>query len=175
MSQAHIRFDDGKGYEQFMGKWSRPAGEVFLDWLAPAHGLSWIDVGCGNGAFTELLVERCQPLAVHGIDPSEGQLSFARQRPVLAKATFAIGDAGSLAAADNSFDAAVMALVIIFTSDPAKVRTFFAGFVSEVVADGRELTVTYIPERVLSGQGSNTVHSAGMWLPDLGSNQGPAD
>ena len=64
-----------------MGTWSRLAGEIFLDWLAPRPGLRWIDIGCGNGAFTELLVERCAPAEVQGIDPSEAQLAFARTRP----------------------------------------------------------------------------------------------
>ncbi len=31
-----IRFDDGASYEQMMGAWSRLAGELFVDWLAPA-------------------------------------------------------------------------------------------------------------------------------------------
>jgi hypothetical protein len=35
MTSEPIRFDDGAAYEQFMGKWSRPAGEAFLEWLAP--------------------------------------------------------------------------------------------------------------------------------------------
>lgn len=43
-----LRFDDGAAYEQMMGVWSRSVGEVFLDWLKPAKGLSWIDVGCGG-------------------------------------------------------------------------------------------------------------------------------
>ena len=81
MAEQKIRFDDGAAYEQAMGMWSRLAGEIFLDWLAPPLGLRWIDVGCGNGAFTELLVERCAPVEVQGIDPSEGQLAFARTRP----------------------------------------------------------------------------------------------
>ena len=72
MTDQPIRFDDGAAYEQMMGLWSRTAGDVFLDWLAPRSGLSWIDVGCGNGAFTELIVARCAPAEVHGIDPSEG-------------------------------------------------------------------------------------------------------
>jgi trans-aconitate methyltransferase len=58
------------------------AGEIFLDWLAPSCGLRWIDVGCGTGAFTELLVERYAPAGVEGVDPSEAQLSFARARPL---------------------------------------------------------------------------------------------
>ena len=50
-----IRFDDVAAYERYMGEWSRLAGETFLDWLAPKPGLRWLDVGCGNGAFTEAL------------------------------------------------------------------------------------------------------------------------
>jgi trans-aconitate methyltransferase len=56
---AEIRFDDGAAYERMMGVWSRMVGEIFLDWVAPKPGLSWVDVGCGNGAFTELIVQRC--------------------------------------------------------------------------------------------------------------------
>src|SRR6478736_2303072 len=77
---TQIRFEDGLSYERYMGDWSRRVGEVFIDWLALPSGLKWIDVGCGNGAFTELIVERCAPNEVRGIDPSEAQLDFARQR-----------------------------------------------------------------------------------------------
>jgi ubiquinone/menaquinone biosynthesis C-methylase UbiE len=124
MAEPQIRFDDGAGYERMMGKWSRLAGDVFLDWLAPRPDLRWLDVGCGNGAFTELLVERCAPAEVHGIDPSEGQLAFARQRPAARVAEFHRGDAMALPFADanseEGFDVAVMALVIFFVPDPAK-------------------------------------------------------
>jgi hypothetical protein len=30
-----ITFDDGAAYERQIGVWSRFAGEIFLDWLAP--------------------------------------------------------------------------------------------------------------------------------------------
>jgi len=46
-------------YERMMGTWSRLVGSIFLDWLAPQPGLKWLDLGCGNGAFTEMIVERC--------------------------------------------------------------------------------------------------------------------
>lgn len=103
-----------------MGKWSQLAGEIFLDWLAAPPGLRWLDIGCGNGACTELLVRRCAPAAVVGIDPSEGQLAFARTRPALSGVTsFRQGDAMALPFDDDSFDAAVMPLVIFFVPEPA--------------------------------------------------------
>jgi ubiquinone/menaquinone biosynthesis C-methylase UbiE len=120
MAEQQFRFDDGAAYERMMGRWSRLAGDVFLDWLAPPAGLRWIDIGCGNGAFTELLVERCAPAAVQGIDPSEGQLAFARTRPAARVAQFRQGDAMTLPFPDDAFDAAVMALVIFFVPDPAR-------------------------------------------------------
>jgi ubiquinone/menaquinone biosynthesis C-methylase UbiE len=82
--------------------------------------LRWIDIGCGNGAFTELLVEHCSPLEVHGLDPSERQLAFARTRAATRGVAFCKGDAMALPYPESSFDAAVMALVIVFVPDPAK-------------------------------------------------------
>jgi ubiquinone/menaquinone biosynthesis C-methylase UbiE len=120
MAEPQMRFDDGAMYEKMMGVWSRIAGEVFLDWLKPQAGWRWADVGCGNGAFTELLVDRCAPAAVDGVDPSEGQLKFARTRPAARLATFHHGDAMALPFADKRYDAAVMALVIFFVPEPAK-------------------------------------------------------
>jgi SAM-dependent methyltransferase len=115
-----IRFDDGAAYERYMGKWSQLAGDTFLDWLAPRSGLRWLDVGCGNGAFTQMLVDRCGPASVQGIDPSEGQLAFARTRPASRVAQFHRGDAMALPFPDDTFDAAVMPLVIFFVPDPPK-------------------------------------------------------
>lgn len=83
MPEQQIVFDDGATYERYMGRWSRLAGDVFLDWLAPEKGLRWLDVGCGNGAFTEMICERCAPGAIDGVDPSEAQLAFARTRPAV--------------------------------------------------------------------------------------------
>jgi SAM-dependent methyltransferase len=119
-SRAPIRFDDGAAYEQFMGVWSRLAGEEFVRWLAPPANARWADVGCGNGAFTALLLERCAAAEVHGIDPSEEQIAFARTRFTGLPAHFERGDAMALPWSDASFDAATMALVIFFVPDPPK-------------------------------------------------------
>ena len=55
-----------------------------------------------------------------GIDPSEGQLAFARQRPAARLAKFQQGGAEALPVANRSFDVATMALVIFFVPNPAK-------------------------------------------------------
>ncbi len=115
-----IRFTDGAAYERYMGRWSQLAGETFLDWLAPSRHLRWLDVGCGNGAFTGMLFERCAPTSVEGVDPSEGQLAFARAQPALRAARFHQGDAMALPFPDDAFDVAVMPLVLFFVPDPAK-------------------------------------------------------
>jgi SAM-dependent methyltransferase len=120
MADQPIRFVDGAAYERYMGKWSQLVGEAFLEWLAPESGLRWLDVGCGNGAFTEMLVERCAPASVQGIDPSEGQLAFARTRPASRVAQFRLGDAMAQPFPDDAFDVAVMPLVIFFVPDPAR-------------------------------------------------------
>ena len=62
MAEQKISFEDGGLYERTMGVWTRLAGDTFLDWLNPAPSLDWIDVGCGNGAFTDLIDTRCAPL-----------------------------------------------------------------------------------------------------------------
>jgi SAM-dependent methyltransferase len=120
MTTNQIRFSDGAAYERYMGMWSQLAGETFLDWLAPKPGLRWLDVGCGNGAFTEMLIERCAPVSVAGIDPSEEQLAYARSRSTSGIAQFRQADAMALPFGDDAFDAAVMPLVIFFVPDPAK-------------------------------------------------------
>ncbi len=120
MTAPPIRFNDGAAYERGMGGWSRLAGEVFLDWLAPSPGQRWIDVGCGSGAFTALVVQRHAPAEAQGVDPSDAQLAFARTRPEASHAVFQVGDALALPFPDNRFDAAVMALVLFFVPDPPK-------------------------------------------------------
>jgi len=120
MNEAPNLFADGKAYERLMGRWSRLAGEKFLHWLDAPKNLKWLDVGCGNGAFTELLIARCSPTAVVGVDPSEGQLAYARGRAGTKGAEFRVADAQALPFPDNSFDAATMALVIVFIPDPGK-------------------------------------------------------
>lgn len=120
MANTQIRFEDGATYERYMGIWSQLVGAKFLDWLAPKTGLNWLDVGCGNGAFTEMVVERHQPSMITGVDPSAAQIAFARQRLANYPAELHEADAMALPLADKSVHAAVMPLVIFFVPEPAK-------------------------------------------------------
>jgi ubiquinone/menaquinone biosynthesis C-methylase UbiE len=120
MSPTDQLFTDGAAYERLMGRWSRRVGDVFIDWIEAPRDLRWLDIGCGTGVFTEQVIRGCSPAAVVGIDPSPEQLAFARGRGEWSKVEFIVGDAQDLPFADNSFDIAVMALVIHFVPDPAK-------------------------------------------------------
>ena len=118
MAESQSNFSDGAGYERFMGRWSRLAGQQFIKWVDAPKGKSWLDVGCGNGAFTEEIYAHAGPSAVNGIDPSEGQLAFARTRPGTPGAKYQRSDATPLPFDDASFDVTDMALVIAFVPDP---------------------------------------------------------
>lgn len=103
-----------------MSPWSRSAGRLFLDWLQQGPGLDWADIGCGNGAFTELLLARWSPASVCAIDPSQEQIAAARRKISAEQVELLVGDAMALPYADARFDVAVMALVLFFVPDPKK-------------------------------------------------------
>ena len=119
-SPEPIKFTDGAAYERFMAPWSRSAGTLFLDWLAVGPGLSWADVGGGNGAFTELVLAKSAPSHVSAIDPSDAQIAAARQKLSAKQVELSVGDALALPYEPARFDAAVMALVLFFVPDPKK-------------------------------------------------------
>jgi len=121
VAEAKITFDDSDDYERFMGRWSRAIGEKFLSWLAPPANGRWLDVGCGTGAFSELILRRSAPRSVVGIDPSPSQIEYARR--LLPEATFQVADSMELPFGESEFDIAASALVIHFISDRAKAFT----------------------------------------------------
>ena len=61
-------------------------------------------IGCGNGAFTAQIVEKCTPSKVDGIDPSDAQINYAQNRNLPVPVNFQIGDAMALPYATDSFD-----------------------------------------------------------------------
>jgi ubiquinone/menaquinone biosynthesis C-methylase UbiE len=115
-----MTWNDGEAYERFMGQWSRVAGRIFLDWLALPKGLKWLDVGCGTGAFTEVLEQTCAASEIVAIDPAASHVEYAQSRHTAKDAQFQVGDARSMPFEDGRFDAAVSALVLNFIPDREK-------------------------------------------------------
>ncbi|WP_232665198.1 class I SAM-dependent methyltransferase [Pseudonocardia sp. TRM90224] len=116
-------WDQCDAYERFMGRWSRPLAQQFLDQLPAAPGSTWCDVGCGTGALAHAVLATRQPAAVLGVDTSQPYLDAAERgapgsllRPVL---TTAHGNATAIPAADERFEHVVAGLVLNFVPDAA--------------------------------------------------------
>lgn len=105
----------GATYDAFMGRYSRPLAEVFVDTVGVSSGTA-LDVGCGPGALTGVLVQRLGASAVAACDPSPPFVAecAARHPGVDVRA----GRAEALPFDDASFDAALAQLVLHFVSDP---------------------------------------------------------
>src|SRR5262249_57462090 len=104
--------------EQCRGSGARAMGTIYDDWLAPRTYARWLDIGCGSGVFTDLIVSTCSPATVVAIDPSEPQIEIARKKAIAQRVDFRIADSQKLPFSDNTFDIVVSALVINFISDP---------------------------------------------------------
>jgi SAM-dependent methyltransferase len=110
-------WSNSEAYEAIMGRWSRPAAQAALEWLALPPDLAWLDVGCGTGALTRAILETAGPREVLGVDPSAEFLALAAENIRDPRVHFAIGNAQSLPAENNSFDVAISGLVLHFVAD----------------------------------------------------------
>ncbi len=103
-------------YQRFMGRWSEPLAGVFLGSADLGVTGQVLDVGCGPGVLTAVLVDRYGAPAVAAIDPSPSFVAATQARfPGL---DVRQGVAEALPYDDDSFDAALAQLVVHFMSDP---------------------------------------------------------
>ena len=80
--------------------------------------LDWLDVGCGTGALTEVILDQTRPRSVTGMDPSGGFVDHAKAHITDPRATFEVADAQSLPVESERFDTAVAGLVLNFVPKP---------------------------------------------------------
>jgi SAM-dependent methyltransferase len=104
-------------YGRFMGRYSSPLAVALLDLLRPQPGDRALDVGCGPGALTTVLVDRLGASNVVALDPSVPFVSGLRER--LPEVDARVGSAEELPFEDDSFDLALAQLVVHFMRDPA--------------------------------------------------------
>lgn len=106
----------GEAYDRFMGRYSVPLASELADWLGVGAGSRALDVGCGPGALTGVLVDRLGADRVTAVDPSEPFVAACRAR--YPGVDVRLGTADSLPFGDDHFDVAAANLVVHFMPDP---------------------------------------------------------
>lgn len=103
-------------YARFMGQYSEPLAMQFADAALVKRGQRALDVGCGPGALSAVLVERLGADNVVGIDPSDTFVAAYRGR--FPGVEVHAGGAEQMPFADDRFDTSLAQLVVSFMTDP---------------------------------------------------------
>ncbi|MDA8436522.1 MAG: class I SAM-dependent methyltransferase [Actinomycetales bacterium] len=103
-------------YARFMGRYSGPLAVELADLVGVEVGQRALDVGCGAGALTTVLVDRLGAAQVCAVDPSE---SFVAALPeLLPGVEVRRAAAERLPYPDRAFDRTLAQLVVHFMTDP---------------------------------------------------------
>ena len=103
-------------YGRFMGRYAEPLAPQFADLAGVSPGQRVLDVGCGPGALTAVLVDRLGAEAVDAVDPSPTFVEATQRR--LPGVDVRRGTAEHLSQGDDTYDAALAQLVVHFMKDP---------------------------------------------------------
>lgn len=114
---SRMSFDvSAQAYTEFMGRYSEPLAEQFVEFAGVSLGQRALDVGCGPGALTARLVDRLGAPAVSALDPSAPFVEAASSR--FPGVHVQQGSAEHLPYADDEFDVVLAQLVVHFMTDP---------------------------------------------------------
>ena len=110
----------GEAYQRFMGGFSDLLAGPFADLAGVSHGggTTALDVGCGPGVLTAVLVERLGAAAVRACDPSAPFVAATRAR--LPGVDVRQAGAEDLPLEADTVDHCLAQLVVHFMSDPAR-------------------------------------------------------
>ncbi|WP_245943884.1 class I SAM-dependent methyltransferase [Acuticoccus kandeliae] len=117
MKNRHDAWNAGDSYERYMGRWSRDIAALFIDWLTPAPGLDWLEIGCGTGALTQAILDRTAPTSLLATDASADFVRHSAETIRDGRVRFEVADAAALPAAAGSIDIATSGLVFNFIPD----------------------------------------------------------
>jgi len=110
-------WESGDPYEYYMGRWSLLAAKLFVGWLSPSSELNWLDIGCGSGALSEVILNNYKPAALIAIDQSEDFVRITQKR-LGSRAYCEVGSALSLPLKELSVNITVSGLVLNFIPEP---------------------------------------------------------
>lgn len=118
MTDKHVAdtWERGSPYERYVGRWSRQVAPLFLAWLEIPAGRRWLDVGCGTGALCAAIADRCAPVSIAGVEPSDGFLETAKEN-LAGRASLHRGSATAIPLGDATVDVVVSGLVLNFVPD----------------------------------------------------------
>jgi SAM-dependent methyltransferase len=105
-----------QAYDHFMGRYSRLLAPLFADFSGVGSDGTALDVGCGPGALTGVLIDRLGLEQVSAVDPSRPFVDAIRQRhPGL---DVQVAGVESLPFESGRFDRALAQLVVHHLADP---------------------------------------------------------
>jgi SAM-dependent methyltransferase len=117
-----FEFSDAVAYENWLKQDRNQAiirleHRLMLELIQPVVGESLVDIGCGTGASLEPFLGK--GVSLTGVEPSSYMLDYA-QKKIGQKADFHQAHAEDLPFDDNSFNYAVLCLVLEFCENPGK-------------------------------------------------------
>ena len=118
MQNKNESWSSGSTYEKFMGRWSEIIARKFLGWLDVPPNRNWLDIGCGTGSLTKLILETSRPNGVISIDLSPEFIFHAQKLITNPIAKFQVGLAQALELKSNSVDAVVSGIMLNFVPQP---------------------------------------------------------
>jgi SAM-dependent methyltransferase len=104
-----------EAYDRFVGRYATELGAALAAFAGIEPGMRALDVGCGPGALTTVLVERLGAANVSAAEPSEPFAQACRTRLPGVEVVDAAAEA--LPFADAAFDATLSQLVVNFMRD----------------------------------------------------------
>ena len=142
---------------------------------APFEGARVIDIGCGDGAYTQELAAVARPAEILGVDPAANAIEVARANRDADRVSFEVASAYELPFGDAEFDLALLRGVVHHTDRPVEAlrEALRVGHTVVVVEPNGLNPSLKLLERVSAyhrdhGERSHAPHRLDGWVASLG-------